>query len=169
MTDNDIISDILEREGGFVNDPADAGGPTCYGITQRTLSEWRLRPVSVQEIRELPEAEARAIYLDRYIVRPGFNLIESPAIRASVVDMGVNHGVYQATRSFQRVLGVTEDGMIGPVTLGKLDDVSERAVLAKLAAERVRLYGRIISAKPEQAKFASGWLNRAAEFVEALA
>ena len=54
-------------------------------------------------------------------------------------------------------------------TLGKLDDMSERSVLAHLAAERVRLYGRIISSKPDQARFAAGWLNRVAEFVESLA
>jgi len=36
-----VIYDLIEREGGFSNHPADKGGPTKYGITQQTLSEWR--------------------------------------------------------------------------------------------------------------------------------
>lgn len=169
MTDEDIVTDILRREGGYVNDPADAGGPTMYGITQATLAEWRGKPVTTKDVAALTEKEARDIYMDRYLIKSGLTLILSDPIRAAVVDMAVNHGVYQAVRSFQRVLGVKEDGIIGPVTLGKMDDMSERSVLAHLAAERVRLYGRIISSKPDQARFAAGWLNRVAEFVEALA
>jgi lysozyme family protein len=25
---------LIEREGGYVNHPADKGGPTCFGITE---------------------------------------------------------------------------------------------------------------------------------------
>ena len=47
--------------------------------------------------------------------------------------------------------------------------VPRSAAMAKLAAERVRLYGRILQSKPDQVRYAAGWLNRAAEFIEALA
>jgi len=169
VNDEQIISDIIRREGGYVNDPADPGGPTKFGITQATLADWRGRPVTTKDVIALEESEAREIYLDRYLVKSGLTFIESPVIRAAVADMAVNHGIYQAVRSFQRAIGVKEDGIIGPVTLSKLEDMSERSVLARLAAERVRLYGRIIAAKPDQVKFAPGWLNRVAEFIEALA
>ena len=43
---DDLISDIIRREGGYVNHPDDRGGPTNYGITQATLSEWRRQPVT---------------------------------------------------------------------------------------------------------------------------
>jgi lysozyme family protein len=35
MTDLDeLINALIEREGGYVNHPADRGGPTRYGITE---------------------------------------------------------------------------------------------------------------------------------------
>ena len=169
LTDDQIIDDILRREGGFVNDPADAGGATRFGVTIHTLSEARGRPATVRDVAELGEPEAREILRDRYIVRPGFDKIESQSVRAAVVDAAVNHGVSQATRSLQRVVGVREDGVLGPLTLDALTALGERAVLAKFAAERVRLYARIVQSKPEQVKFLLGWMNRVADFIEDLA
>ena len=29
-----LIDALIDREGGFVDHPADSGGPTCFGITQ---------------------------------------------------------------------------------------------------------------------------------------
>ena len=164
-----MLDAILKREGGYVNDPADPGGPTKFGITLATLTEWRGGHATTGDVADLDEREARAILRYRYLEAPGISHIGWDSVRAAVLDAAVNHGPQQAIRSLQRCVGVKEDGIMGPVTLDALAGLTERAALAKLAAERVRLYGRIIQAKPGEAKFASGWLNRAAEFVEALA
>jgi Putative secretion activating protein len=169
VTDEQIIESVLAREGGYVNDPADEGGPTNYGITAKTLADWRGRPVTTKDVIALTQVEARAIYMDRYVVKPGLHRVDGVDLRASLVDAAVQHGPTQAVRSLQRALGVKEDGEIGEETLAAIKDLGEHGVMAKFAAERVRLYGRIISSKPDQAKFASGWLNRVADFIEALA
>jgi len=31
---DELIDNLIEREGGFSDHPADAGGPTCFGITE---------------------------------------------------------------------------------------------------------------------------------------
>ncbi|OCO16336.1 hypothetical protein AN684_0205915 [Klebsiella pneumoniae subsp. pneumoniae] len=36
MTADQIIEGILGKEGGYVNNPNDKGGPTRWGITQTT-------------------------------------------------------------------------------------------------------------------------------------
>ncbi|EPN8859692.1 glycosyl hydrolase 108 family protein, partial [Yersinia enterocolitica] len=36
MNKDQIINGILGREGGYVDNPDDAGGPTRWGVTQKT-------------------------------------------------------------------------------------------------------------------------------------
>jgi lysozyme family protein len=59
----DLITELIEREGReYSNRAADRGGPTKFGVTQKTLSIWRRRPVSALEVEALEEWEARKIY-----------------------------------------------------------------------------------------------------------
>lgn len=157
---------ILIREGGFVDNPADRGGPTKYGITLNTLSEHLGRPASTAEVEALTETEALTIYRKRYISDPGFDSISDPALFDLVVDSAVNHGPSRATKLLQGAVGTKPDGVIGPETLRGLSLTPPAVVRRRVLAARVRLYGRIISADHSQAVFAAGWLNRAAEFIE---
>ena len=34
MNVESLIDALIDREGGFVDNPADKGGPTCFGITE---------------------------------------------------------------------------------------------------------------------------------------
>jgi ferredoxin-NADP reductase len=83
-----ILDDILRREGGYVNHPADRGGPTNFGITAQTLGSWRKlgRPATAAEVQALTEPEARAIYRQQYITGPGFETITHPALLHLLVD-----------------------------------------------------------------------------------
>ena len=142
-----VIDSIIQREGGFVDNPADKGGPTKYGVTQTTLADWRKRPVSVQDVQALTETEARAIYQQNYITAPGFDKITDAKLFELVVDCAVNHGVERA-RSWYSELP------------------RDATAFNKLLARRIKFYGQIISKNPSQSVFAAGWLNRAAGFLE---
>ena len=52
-TVREIVDDVLRREGEFVQHPADAGGPTKFGITQATLADWRHAPVTASDVSAL--------------------------------------------------------------------------------------------------------------------
>jgi len=60
------VEEILKWEGGYVDHPQDPGGATNMGITRNTLADWRGRPVSKEEVKELSESEAKDIYFKRY-------------------------------------------------------------------------------------------------------
>jgi hypothetical protein len=60
------LSATLQFEGGYVNHPADPGGATNMGITQRVLADWRGRSVTAADVKALTRAEAAGIYRRLY-------------------------------------------------------------------------------------------------------
>lgn len=162
-----MLDRIIAREGGFVNHPADRGGPTNYGITQRTLSEARGMPTTLADVRNLDESEARAIYTSRYIIEPGYAGIADDDLLDLVVDCAVNHGPARATMWLQQAAGVRDDGVLGPVTRAAVDAAYAAHLYRAVLAARCTFYGRLISRDTSQAVFAAGWAARVAEFIEA--
>jgi len=181
VTDEEILTAIIQREGGgkFTDLPADRGGPTRWGITEAALEDWR-RPqiVTAADVEHLEESEARAIYRQRYLARPGIGRISNDDVRAVVLDCAVNHGPVPAIQLLQRALGVKDDGKLGPVTLAAVPYLNGKLLAIRVLAERARLYGRIISKNltdrdkdgiPDNVTFAWGWMNRLADMIEGLA
>lgn len=162
----DIIGEILKREGGWSDRPEDKGGPTNKGVTLSTLTAWLGHEATLEDLRALSEADARSIYEDLFVVKPGFLAVKDGQIKSLVVDCAVNHGPFNAIKLLQHALGVKDDGVLGPLTRQALAQADYAKLYRRLCAERIRFYGRIITNNPSQAVFAAGWLNRAAEFVE---
>jgi lysozyme family protein len=178
MTESDILDDILATEGWpkYTNRPNDKGGPTKGGITLKTLSAWRKKECSIEDLQALEEGQARAIYAYLFIYNPRFNFIADAALRLHVIDCGVNHGPERVTRWLQLIARVPEDGIFGGITQAALNGLDPRGVSVKLAAQRIRFYGQIIDGNyharqkglttQDQSENAEGWLNRATKFLD---
>lgn len=170
-----IIDEIIQREGGFVNHSADKGGPTKYGITQATLSEWRGEPVDIREVERLSIAEAKDIYHEKYVKKPGFDGIQNNILRELVVDFGVHSGPLTAGKYLQQAVNqiyaprIAVDGQIGPRTLAAVNASPWASVAIRLMGLRISKLGRIITHNPEQAAFAAGWMNRCHELLKLVA
>src|SRR5688572_24435193 len=122
-----IIDAILEAEGGskMINDPADAGGRTQYGIAERSNPEaWRDNRVS--------EEEARAIYRQKYVDGPGFSGISDGHLQHFLVDWGVISGPAIAIRYLQQALNVDVDGNLGAITLAAANSADPRRLVNRL-------------------------------------
>jgi lysozyme family protein len=65
-----MIHDVIRREGGFVDHPADRGGPTKFGITQKTLSRALGRQATTEDVRRLTREIAAEIYRRTYYTNP---------------------------------------------------------------------------------------------------
>ena len=113
---DNCLTFVLQFEGGYVNHPDDPGGPTNLGITQSTLSSFIGRQATIEEVKALTPAKVAPIYRLRYWDRvQGDDL---PAgVDLAVFDFGVHSGPTRSVMSLQRVLGVADDGKLGPVTL----------------------------------------------------
>lgn len=167
MTNEDIIRRVLRYEGGFVNDPLDRGGATNRGITAATLGAWRKlgRAATVDEVRDMPEAEAIAIYTRNYIERPSFDRIADMNLRMITVDAGVLHGTARAAKWLQIALGVGADGAIGNRTITALDAANPARIVRQMLAARYAFFGDILAANPAQKRFARGWFARVTDLL----
>ncbi len=163
-----IIEDVIDREGGdkFTDIPEDKGGPTRWGITLPALTDWLGRPATVQDLKALTHKDAHELYRELYIQRPGFGIIGSQALLSLLLDTAVNFGVRGAVVLLQRAVGVKADGIFGPITKQACVQADFKGLYRNLCAERIRSRGHTITKDPTQAKFAWGWANRDAEFIE---
>lgn len=168
MTDAQIIDGIIEREGGYVNDRHDYGRATKFGITAATLGAWRGLggPASAEEVRQMSVREAREIYREQYLQKPGFSLIADDSLRAQLVDDGVLSGPRAAITSLQLELGVKPDGVLGPVTAAAANAADPNVLRRKLAVARALRLARLAQRDHTQTKFLVGWLTRALGFLE---
>jgi lysozyme family protein len=158
------IEDVIKREGGFVNDPADAGGATNMGITLAVLREHRGVPVSWSDVRDMPYAEAVDIYHQRYIEEPRLNLLNADWLFEAVFDMCVHMGNKRAVLILQKAGCVfPQDGVLGPITAGVVNAINPKDLKTALLRERLLFYARLTRARPSNLKFLVGWTKRAFE------
>lgn len=166
MTIDDVLTSVIEKEGGYVDDPLDRGGATKYGITAATLGAYRKlgRAATRDEVKALAEQEARDIYRARYVNDPGFDTLPEWVI-PSLVDDAVLSGPKSAITTLQQVLNVPADGVLGPKTRQALAVKDPAAVIRDMAKARVLRFARIVELNPTQSRFLRGWLTRALSFL----
>lgn len=124
---------MLSYEGGWVNDPNDAGGETNFGISKRAYP--------ALDIKSLTIDDAKAIYKrDYWMAISADQLPENLAF--AVFDTAVNMGVTSAIRLLQITLGVEVDGKIGPKTISESFHQGDRGVTVFLL-ERAKRYMQI--------------------------
>jgi len=169
----DLIDEVILREtggkpnGGYTNDPLDAGGRTIWGISERGNPDlWRNGPPTY--------AQARQRYFERYVAP--FQGIEDPVLLHQLVDWGVTSGPKRAIQSLQQVVGAAVDGVLGPQSLKKVNGFPAGTLYGEPATGRQRLnvlmtnarimqYAGATKAKPTNLRFILGWLKRAMEFL----
>jgi lysozyme family protein len=180
-----IATEIVRREGGYVNDPDDPGGATKHGVTIGTMQRLGLDlnrdgRIDATDVRALDPDQAVAIYVRHYFEGPKLNLLPKP-LQASVFDMQVNAGA-NAVKILQRLSAafgrpLRDDGVIGPATAAAVLAAYEAApdhLVDAYGIERRNYYYRLADQRPESRKYArradggkGGWIVRAEEFIAA--
>lgn len=156
---------IFEEEGGFVNHPEDAGGPTNMGITQGALAHHRRQPVTAEDVKALGKAEASYIYHQFYWnrVRGGELAPEIALVMFNnAVLMGINTSVKLLQSTLVNDFGVNlvVDGKMGPKTIEAAQAVdSELLAIGVIRASQLN-FAAICANNPSQIVFLTGWLNR---------
>lgn len=173
------IERLIAIEGGYCNNPNDAGGETCWGITVAVAraAGW------TGPMATMPQSFARDVYADRYWYKPGFHSVSllSFATAEELFDTGVNMGVHTAKVFLQRCLNafnqrgrtykdIIVDGDIGPGTLDAMKRYlqarpsdGEIVLIRALNALQGARYIELAEGRKENEEFVFGWIkNRVA-------
>lgn len=160
---NKSIKVILEQEGGFVDNPADRGGPTNFGITIPTACDYLGEDVSSEYIRQLSPQTAAAIYKRNYWDKLGLDSIADERLATVVMSLAVLRGVPDTVHALQTLCGVTPDRHFGPETALAFQQNAAHAPqtlaesLLHLAQAQCEHFADL---HPEQSQFLPGWVNR---------
>ena len=179
----ELAKQIVDREGGYVNDPDDPGGATNHGVTIGTMRRLGLDldqdgKVTTADVQALTKAQATEIFVDNYFFAPRISKLP-PDLHPTVFDMYVNAG-NNAVKLLQTLLAqfgqiTAVDGVIGPKTTAAstraLKTAPDHLVDAYGIARR-NYYYRLADRRTASRKFArrrdggkGGWIKRAETFI----
>ncbi len=153
------IKTILKHEGEYVNNPADPGKETKYGISKKSYPDI--------DIKNLTLAEAKMIYLRDFWDKYKYEWFDSQEIAIKVFDICVNMGPKQAHKILQRAINLcfdnnlTIDGILGQKTFDSTNKVfNVERLLRGISIYQAFFYKNLIQRKPAMKIFINGWLKR---------
>lgn len=156
---------LASWEGGFVKLPGDPGGYTNKGIT---LATWKSMgydkdgdgDIDVNDLRAITNEDMETILKEKFWDKWKADNITSQSIANLLVDWLYNSGAY-GIKIPQRVLGVAQDGKVGPKTLAAINNTKDKkALFEKLKEARANYLRNLVKNKPSNSKFLKGWLRR---------
>ena len=139
------------RKTGYVNNPADPGGETKFGIAKNANPN--------VDIKSLTWDSAKALYKRKYWDPLCLDQVQ-PKVAILIFDCSVNHGPVQAAKFLQGIVGATEDGQVGPKTLQMVGAMAESDIVTRVLDRRRRFFKYLVLNKPLQIVFLKGWLAR---------
>lgn len=146
---------LLSHEGGFVNHPEDPGGITNLGVTKKVYDEWTGRESTEQEMRDLTPEDVAPIYKKNYWDRIKGDSLPS-GLDWACFDWAVNSGSGRPAKAVQRAVGATQDGAIGPQTLGLIMEKDPEEIINYVYGVRQDFYKSLKTFET----FGRGWTRR---------
>lgn len=161
----------IQHEGGFVDNPADPGGATKYGITQKDLDATiALYPGFPTNVADLTVEQASHWYetttKPERFNNPLYWQITDQAVATKVFDLGVLFGVGEAVKILQIVLQHAypelgaPDEIFGQHTLECVNKTDPASLLTAYKTAFVAYALRIAANRPTERIFVAGWGRR---------
>jgi len=146
----------LAQEGGFADNPEDPGGATFKGITLASLREWLKAPnTPVSVLKGLDAVTVAKFYRTQFWDRDQCDIVPA-GLDLMLFDFGVNAGEQRPIPMLQWVLGVDDDGIIGPKTLDAIKAWSPQDLIGTVRDAQDTYYRGL----RQFGTFGKGWLNR---------
>lgn len=160
MTRDQAIALVIYLEGGLVENPADPGGRTNMGVTQRYLDARRAAAVGAPmwsrlpcKVDDLTVAQVTGLYqTDQWRAVRGDDIPAPLALLA--FDAAVNQGPGHAVSMLQEAVKLPADGIMGPATILRVNAAAPLVLAQEYAARRAARYAG------GKDQFKLGWMRR---------
>lgn len=167
----EAVGFVLRNEGGFVNNPADPGDATNFGITLATLSAWRGVSASVKDVQALTAKDATTIYYARYWCPLSLSLLTKASCATAIFDAAVLFGPGASALCCQKALVRTNytlqiDGHMGLQTITALNTVRPDMFLKAFTDCLLTRVASIIDSRPASTVFREGWDSRIKRYLD---
>lgn len=159
-----LVPIIFKWEGGWADHKADKGGKTNMGIT---LSTWKScgydkdgdGDIDADDLQQITRNDVVEVLRKNYWNRWKADQIRDQSLANILVDWVWASGKWGIIIP-QRLLKVTADGQVGPVTLATLNQVNPKTFFQILKEERIKFCQDLCQKDPSQKVFLQGWINR---------
>ena len=129
------IGKVLAHEGGYVNDPNDAGGETYKGIARNMWKDWAGWAIidAERHVAGFPKNLLAIVHLGELIAdfykkhfwdKIGGDQLKNQDIADLLVDIAVNQGVVPAVKRAQEVVGQEQTGHIDIGLIASLNSLA---------------------------------------------
>ncbi|MAN77770.1 MAG: hypothetical protein CML24_11405 [Rhizobiales bacterium] len=154
------LTEVLAHEGGYVNNPADPGGPTNLGVTLGTAKRLGIDvdgdgDTDIIDIKLLQPVDAAKVYRAEYWNKVRGDDLPS-GLDFAVFDFAVNSGPGRAAKYLQALVGVAQDGSIGPKTLAAVAAYDPAKLIDRLCDRRMTFLRNL----SHWSTFGKGWTRR---------
>jgi lysozyme family protein len=160
------IGKTLIKEGGYINNAADPGGATKYGVTQKDITGLPGFPENVKDLTVIGATEYyREYFWNKFgtagrFAKENFPQIHEQTILDKLFDLSVLFGLGEAVDVFERVLSLPTDGIYGPNDVTATNEAEPSSLLTAFKTGMVAHAIGIANAKPSERIFLQGWINR---------
>lgn len=148
---DDAFDALIGNEGRFVDNLADPGGATMWGVTERVARAWGYTGA----MQDLPLGTAKAIAKKNYWDPYQCDQFD-PRVAFQLFDAAYNGG--RPAQWLQQAAGVATDGVIGPITISAVRAADPLKIVILFNASRIVYYTSLGTWE----SFGKGWANRIA-------
>lgn len=169
------VNYTITNEGGgkYTENPADTGGPTRWGVTLKTLANYRGKLCTAEDVKALTLPEATLIYKKLYWKVIRGDDIADQATAMALFDTSVLMGPGRAAKAMQTALNYTAspkttplkvDGRIGPASILAINSATPKVLMGAYVNEVMDELTDIVDGNATQILFLRGWLTRIAYY-----
>lgn len=165
---------LQEAEGsGYHNKPTDKGGPTTSGITYSTYKLF-FPNNTFEQFKKMTYADWYFIMKNGFWDRCRADEIKNQSVAEIFVDWTVNSG-WERIKNVQKIVGVTQDGIVGPKTLVAINNCNQQALHYLIKKARHNWFMQCVDGErgldpratilPTNIANYDGWCNRLDKFM----